>query len=565
MSSAIDITGLFVTYPGTDEPAVADASVVAFPGQTVAIVGESGSGKSTTAAAIAGLLDTTTHVETLTHSVGGRDVRGASAKAWRALRGSTIGFVPQDAGTGLNPVRTIAAQITGALRAHGVSRRDAAARIAQALADVGLDPQLHGSRHPHQLSGGQRQRALIALALAGNPAVVIADEPTSALHVTVQKQVLDLLEARVAESGAALILITHDLGVAKDRADEVIVMQHGRVVESGPTAQVLRHPAHAYTQKLLSAAPGLGTDTLIGAGEQSASSPTAAESIALETRGLVREFRSRSGHVRAVNEVSLRVPTGQTLGIVGESGSGKSITARMLVSLEAADAGTASVLGHELTWRRGEDVMLAKQVRFVHQDPSASLDPAFTVFDSIAEPLIGFKIGTRAQRAQRVHELLELVALDPSLAHRRPRELSGGQRQRVAIARALAVDPQVVVLDEPVSALDVSVQSQILELLVRLQRELALTYVFISHDLAVIRQIAHHVVVLDRGAVVEAGPTAQVFAHPTSLVTSALIAAVPGTRGDHEAHQRADDETDNVTLDSESQNPTAHPATIGAS
>lgn len=536
----LSLTDLTVSYPGASKPAVDRVNVAVEPGRTLAIVGESGSGKSTTAAAAAGLSDPSAAVHVGTHTIAGIDMSAASPKAWRSVHGTRIGFVPQDAGTGLNPVRTISAQISHTLRTRGVPRRQAADRTAVALTEVGLDPALHGPRYPHELSGGQRQRALIALALAGEPAIVIADEPTSALDVTVQAQVLDLLAARVADAGAALVLITHDLGVAADRADDILVMQGGRIVESGPASQVLRDPQQAYTAKLLAAAPGLSDEVLIdarSAGETATVTATADRASArendravLRADGITRTFGSGARAVRAAQDVSLELRPGRTVGIVGESGSGKSTTARILVGLEPADSGSVEVLGEPLTGKRGEAARLARTVRFVHQDPSASLDPKFTVAQSLAEPLAGFGIGSRADRGARIAELLQRVALDPELAGRRPRELSGGQRQRVAIARALAVDPQVVVLDEPVSALDVSVQQQILALLVDLQRELGLSYVFISHDLAVVRQIAHDVLVMADGRVVETGPTAEVFAHPTNAVTRGLIAAVPGNR-----------------------------------
>ncbi|MYM18611.1 dipeptide ABC transporter ATP-binding protein [Brevibacterium sp. 5221] len=522
----LELSDLTVAYPAAPAPAVDGAALTARPGRTVALVGESGSGKSSLAAAAAGLSVPGARVRAAVHTVGGVDMRGAGQRAWRAVHGSVLGFVPQDAGTGLNPVRSVAGQLAHTLRTRGARRREAAERAAEALAGVGLEPRLHGRRRPHELSGGQRQRILLALALAGEPRLVIADEPTSALDVTVQRQVLDLLAERTARAGAALVLITHDLGVAADRADDVLVMSGGRIVEAGTAAQVLESPREPYTRRLLAAAPGLDAPRLIAAPRGGPAQPQ--EPPVLRAAGLVRDFAHGGGSVRAVDGVSLELPRGRTLGIVGESGSGKSTTARLLVGLEPADAGEIELLGAPVTGRRAEAVRLARRVRFVHQDPSASLDPRRSAGDSIAEPLAGFGIGTRAERPARVRALLERVALPADAARRRPGELSGGQRQRVAIARALAVDPEVVVLDEPVSALDVSVQAQILELLAGLQRELGLSYVFISHDLAVVRQIAHDVLVMAQGRVVDAGPTEEVFAAPTAPTTRALLAAVPG-------------------------------------
>ncbi|MFI8596964.1 dipeptide ABC transporter ATP-binding protein [Rothia koreensis] len=523
--AALTLRDLTVRYAPAASPAVEGVSLTVPVGQTLAVVGESGSGKSTTAAVAAGLLPGSAHARTAEQRLMGQDMRGASDTVWKNVRGDLLGYVPQDTGTGLNPVRTIASQLSETLRAAGTARRQAAARIATALADVGLDPELHGSRYPHELSGGQRQRVLIALALAREPRLVIADEPTSALDVSAQKSILDLLEDRVARAGAGLLLITHDLGVARDRADSILVMEKGRVVEEGRAERVFADPQHEYTRRLLSASPAVHAVPH----RKTGTVPEGTTPV-VRAKGLSRAFGSGPHRVQAVTDVDFELAPGRTLGIVGESGSGKSTTARILLGLESYDQGELEVFGKPLGHNRRQGRELATRARFVHQDPTGSLDPKYTVAASIGEPLRGFRIGTRAERAERVNELLDLVALPRDLAGRRPAELSGGQRQRVSIARALAVGPELIVLDEPVSALDVSVQAQILDLLADLQERLGLSYVFISHDLAVIRQISDDVLVMAEGRVIESGPAGEVFDTPREQLTRTLIEAVPGTR-----------------------------------
>jgi peptide/nickel transport system ATP-binding protein len=523
---------LTVRYParGGEVTAVAGLDLEVRAGETVAIVGESGSGKTTTAAVAAGLLTAGARVEAAEHSVFGTDMRGAGERAWHGVRGTRIGYVPQDTGAGLSPVRTIGSQLKEVLTLHGHTRAEAQDRLREVLAQVGLDPEAHPARFPHEFSGGQRQRILIALALAGDPGLIIADEPTSALDVTVQKQVLDLLAGLVAERGAALVLITHDLGIARDRADRVLVMSGGRLVESGPAAQILERPQEEYTKRLLAAAPGLTGVPLLQSRRAQVGQEPAGEPL-IRVTGVVKTYPGHRGSTPrpAVDGASVTLRAGRTVGIVGESGSGKSTTARILVGLESADAGTGTVLGEDFATLPARVRALSRRARFVHQDATAALDPSFTVGQSLAEPLRGFRLGSRAERRARVAELLDLVALPAEFADRRPRELSGGQRQRVTLARALASTPEILVLDEPVSALDVSVQQQILELLLDLQERLGLAYVFISHDLAVVRHIADDVLVMSGGRVVESGPAAEVFDAPRTELTRTLVAAVPGT------------------------------------
>ncbi|WP_178945198.1 ABC transporter ATP-binding protein [Kocuria sp. TGY1127_2] len=523
---ALSLRDLTVRYSDGAAPAVEGVSLTVPVGETLAVVGESGSGKSTTAAVAAGLLTSSAHVDIAEQSLHGSDMRSASENQWKRVRGDLLGYVPQDAGTGLNPVRTITSQLSESLREAGLSRHRAKEQTAKALEDVGLEIEVHGSRYPHELSGGQRQRVLIALALARGPQLVIADEPTSALDVSAQKNVLDLLEARVSDAGAGLLLITHDLGIARDRADRILVMEKGRVVEEGSAASVFAEPQHDYTRRLLKASPALHDVPR----KRTGPAPRGESSSVVRAQGLSKTFGSRARKVQAVADLDLELEPGRTLGIVGESGSGKSTTARILLGLESYDAGRLEIFGRPFDGTKRNIRELSTRARFVHQDPSASLDPRYSVAASIGEPLRGFRIGTRPQRERRINELLDLVALPRELASRRPVELSGGQRQRVSIARALAVDPELVILDEPVSALDVSVQAQILDLLADLQDRLGLSYVFISHDLAVIRQISDDVLVMAHGRVIESGPAAQVFENPREEATRTLIKAVPGSR-----------------------------------
>jgi len=529
----IAVRDLSVSYHagGHTTQAVKHLSFSMAQGETVAIVGESGSGKSTLANALLGLLPGTARVDGGQLWVDGIDVAHASERQKRHLRGRTLGLVPQDPMVSLNPTLRVGQQIGEALAlAHGRRYRSLDADVLALLGQVGLDqPALRARQYPHELSGGMRQRVLIAIALAGNPRLIIADEPTSALDVTVQRKILDHLQRLVAERGISLLIITHDLGVATDRADRLLVMKQGELVEQGPPRLVVQAPQHPYTRDLLAAAPAFSH-------RRRPRPLTPGTQPILSLEGIGKTFglpktKGQDNRFVALQGLSLQVHPGQTLAIVGESGSGKSTTLRIALGLEAPSQGRilfdqVDVTG--LGWRAFRP--LRRRMQLVQQNPFAALDPRFTVFDSIVEPLVSFGLLKGPALEQAARELIERVHLPVSYLDRLPRELSGGQRQRVAIARALALQPELLLLDEPVSALDVSVQAQILALLDELQRELGIAYVLVSHDLAVVASMADHVLVLRQGQVVEQGTVDEVFDRPTSDYTRELIAAIPGHR-----------------------------------
>ncbi|WP_214404247.1 dipeptide ABC transporter ATP-binding protein [Pseudonocardia lacus] len=530
--SLLEVTGLRVEYRTAAGPlhALDGVDVRVEPGEVVAVVGESGSGKSTLAHAIIGLLPANGRVTAGSVLLGGEETTGLSEKALRLVRGRRAGLVPQDPTVSLNPVQRVGVQVGEALRVHGLAdRRSAAVRAVELLERAGLpDPAVRARQYPHELSGGMRQRVLIAIAIAAEPALIIADEPTSALDATVQRRILDHLEGLVRGTGTGMLLVTHDLGVAADRADRLVVMSGGRVVETGRTADVLAGPRERYTRDLVSAAPGLHQ---VVRENPHRDVDTHAEPL-VEVRDLVKEFRlPGGGTLRAVDGVSFDIAPGETLGLVGESGSGKSTTARLVLRMDDPTSGEVRFDGTDITGLRGKAWReLRRRAQLVYQNPYASLDPRFSVEEVVAEPLRAFKVGDARARRARAAELVDRVALPASVLDRRPVELSGGQRQRIAIARALALSPDLVVCDEPVSALDVSVQAQVLELLTELQADAGLTYLFISHDLAVVRSIAHRVGVMAQGRLVELAPTAQLFDAPQQDYTRELLAAIAGRR-----------------------------------
>lgn len=510
--------------------AVRGVSLEVEAGSVTALVGESGSGKSTVAQSVIGLLAGNGRIAggsiTLNERTDGvTDLVGLSEKGWRHLRGRCIALIPQDPGNSLNPVATIGWSVGEALRIHGwKDRRKIDARVLDLLDRVGIDdPEARARQHPHELSGGMRQRVLIAAALALEPELIIADEPTSALDVTVQRTVLDLLDELRAESGTGILFITHDLAVAADRSDQIVVLRGGQVQEAGPSAAVLTHPQAEYTRTLLADAPSLASVV-----ERTPPVVDAAARPLVEVTRLTQEF-ARPGRtpLRAVDDVSFTVARGTTHALVGESGSGKTTTGRSIAGFNREAQGVIRVGDTDVTALKSRRAF-HRTTQLVYQNPFASLDPRQSITSILTEPLRNFGIGDRADRTARAAHHLELVSLAPEIGARHPHELSGGQRQRVAIARALIVEPQLVVLDEAVSALDVTVQAQILRLLAQLQSELGLTYVFISHDLAVVRQIADTVSVLQRGRQVEYGAAQQVFDHPQHDYTRQLLAAIPG-------------------------------------
>ncbi|WP_341358902.1 ABC transporter ATP-binding protein [Georgenia sp. M64] len=528
-------------------PAVRKANLTIYPGQAVAIVGESGSGKSTTAHAIIDLLPGTGKVVGGSIKFAGKELTTASRAEIEHLRGREIGLVPQDPMTNLNPVWKIGFQIEETLRANGVThnRADTKARAAEVLAEAGLpDAERRAKQYPHEFSGGMRQRALIGIGLAGEPRLLIADELTSALDVTVQKKILDHLEELTREREVAVLFITHDLGLAAERAEHLVVMHRGRVVESGPSRQILADPQHPYTQRLVASAPSLASRRIQSAherGEQSKEllahdeEQVARAANIVEVRNLTKVFHLRGARpgagtdFKAVDDVSFAIPRGSTTALVGESGSGKSTVANIMLNLLEPTEGSVIFEGTDVgSLDRKELFDFRRQVQPVFQNPYGSLDPMYSIFRVIEEPLRVHGVGDKKERAKRVAELLELVSLPTSTMRRYPNELSGGQRQRVAVARALALNPSLVVCDEAVSALDVLVQAQVLTLLNDLQTELGLTYLFITHDLAVVRQIADEVAVMEKGRIVEMASTDEVFDHPKQAYTQELLAAIPG-------------------------------------
>ncbi|WP_327292724.1 ABC transporter ATP-binding protein [Streptomyces sp. NBC_01198] len=609
----VAVEDLRVTFRGAGGrvvDAVRGVDLAIAPGECLAVVGESGSGKSVTARALVGLAGAgaTVHAERL--EAGGRDLRGLNDRQWREIRGRRIGLMLQDALSSLDPVRTVAAEIAEALRVHRtVPRAEVRGRVVDLLAQSRVpEPELRARQYPHELSGGLRQRALIASAMAADPEVLIADEPTTALDVAVQAQILDLLAAKKAE-GTAVLLISHDLAVVARLADRIAVMYRGVFVETGTAEEVLRSPSHPYTRQLLAAVPAAHakgtrlspwpTGQAAAAGHRdgtgcsfadrcplavdrcraeeppalragSAGEPAGADGVedgrpagaghrarcwrldvpwpavpaasrdqtrraragegaVLEVDGINKGFAGPDGvHRLAVDGVSFTLDAGETLGVLGESGSGKSTTAAVVLGLLEPDAGSVRVLGRPWSGRpESERRAVRSRVQLIHQDPLGSFDPRFTVERVISEALgVPGRRTVRRERA-RIAELLRLVGLDPSVAGRRPRQLSGGQRQRVAIARAIAPEPDLVVCDEPVSALDASVQAQILDLLADLQDRLGMALLFISHDLGVIHHTSDRVLVMRQGKVVESGPVEEVFRAPAHPYTQELLAALP--------------------------------------
>jgi len=542
----LEIKDLAITFRTShgDVDAVRNANFTVMPGETVAIVGESGSGKSTSALAAIGLLAGNGRVSSGQIIFDGEDITHVSEKRMIELRGNSIGMVPQDPMSNLNPVWKIGFQVKETLKANGLP--SGPKDVAKVLAEAGLpDAERRAKQFPHEFSGGMRQRALIAIGLSCQPRLLIADEPTSALDVTVQRQILDHLDRMTTELGTAVLLITHDLGLAAERAQKVVVMYKGQVVESGPSLELLRNPQHPYTKRLVSAAPSLSSRRIqvakeVGVEPVDLLAPTEVvhekgkPDEVLKIENLKKVFKLRSGFGRstdftAVDDVSFTVKRGTTTAIVGESGSGKSTVAQMVLNLLQPTSGKIIFDGVDTSTLNAKELFkFRRRVQPIFQDPYGSLDPMYNIYRTIEEPLRTHKVGDKASREKKVRELLDQVSLPQSAMTRYPNELSGGQRQRVAIARALALDPEVIICDEAVSALDVLVQDQVLNLLANLQSDLGLTYLFITHDLAVVRQIADEVCVMERGKLVETGTTDSVFENPRRDYTRKLLDAIPG-------------------------------------
>jgi peptide/nickel transport system ATP-binding protein len=549
----LEVRNLAVNFRTTygDVSAVQDASLRLYAGRTLAIVGESGSGKSTTAMAVIGLLPKNGRITAGSIVFDGQELVGLPEDKMRRIRGRQIGLVPQDPMSNLNPVTKIGTQVAETLLVHGMATgRNVDARVVEVLQAAGLpDAAERAKQYPHEFSGGMRQRALIAIGMACRPRVLIADEPTSALDVTVQRTILDQIDRMTEELGTSVLLITHDLGLAAERASDLVVMHRGNVVETGPAEQLLNDPQHPYTQSLVKAAPSVAAvrlqpgaytadaDERIRHAEETFSEHAATTTEPQRTDNIVQlrdltkiyKIRGKSGDFYAARNVTLDVPRGRTVAIVGESGSGKTTTARMLLKLIEPSSGTMMFDGMDVA--RLTKVQLRdfrQRVQPVFQDPYSSLNPMFTVGRIVEEPLSTYKRGNAQQRAGRVRELMDQVALPHSMLRRYPSELSGGQRQRVAIARALALKPELLICDEPVSALDVLVQAQILKLLGDLQAEMGLSYLFISHDLAVVRLISDYVCVMKDGEIVESDTSEEVFTNPRHPYTRQLLASIPG-------------------------------------
>jgi peptide/nickel transport system ATP-binding protein len=533
MTNVVEIRDLEISFATDGEPvrAVNGVSLAVKAGEVLAIVGESGSGKTVTAKTILGLLPSTATVSGAV-LLGANDVVQVSGKRLREIRGTDVAMVFQEPSTALNPVYTVGWQIAEGLRAHGkYSKKEARAKAIEILTKVGIpEPEQRVDYYPHQFSGGQKQRVVIAMALVLEPGVIVADEPTTALDVTVQAEILDLLRRCRDEFGAAIVLITHNMGVVADLADRVAVMYNGTVVEEADVRTLFASPQNAYTQRLLAAVPKLGTG-LAKTQERAAARPVVEDSPVVVADNLVIEYPGRFGRsgFRAVDGVSLKIHKGEVLGLVGESGSGKTTIGRAIGGLTKITGGSLSVLGKEMLGIRERTFKpLRADIGFVFQDPASSFNPLLTIAECVAEPLLVHgRAGDAASARPRVNELLEAVQLPRAFADRYPHELSGGQRQRASLARSLALDPILLIADEPTSALDVSVQARVLELFTELQKDLGFAALFISHDLAVVDLLADRIAVLYRGKLVEEGTGAEVLAAPKHPYTQRLLASLP--------------------------------------
>ncbi|GAA0189406.1 ABC transporter ATP-binding protein [Glutamicibacter creatinolyticus] len=545
---ALSFKDLKVTFEteSRDVHAVKGLSLEVRPGEVVALVGESGSGKSVTSTAAMGLLPGNANVSGAAR-VGNVNVVGLDQGRIRKMRATDIAMVFQEPMTALNPVLTVERQLTEALELHGVAYgKEATARAVELLSMVGIpDPERRIRQYPHQFSGGQRQRIVIAMAISCDPKVIIADEPTTALDVTVQAEILDLLRELKDRLNTGILLITHNMGVVADMADRVAVMFQGNLVETGTVDQVLLSPRHEYTQRLLAAVPKLREFSLNGTGAHAAETHASqgaqpGRELVLEAKDLVLEYDMRGTKYRAVEGVSFDIAKGEVLGIVGESGSGKSTVAKAVLGLLPVAEGSLLVQGNnlpKLSPRQAREVR--KSIGVIFQDPAASLNPRFPIGECITEPMVVHKVGNKASRIKRAQELLDAVKLPRNVINRYPHELSGGQRQRICIARALTLSPQLLIADEPTSALDVSVQAVVLEMLQDLQRDFNFACLFVSHDLAVVDMLADSVVVMQNGKAVEQGRVTDVLHAPQHDYTRRLLAAAPVPDPHQQAERRA--------------------------
>ena len=570
--NVLEVQGLTVRFDTSERSVVAvkDLGFHVRAGEVLAIVGESGSGKSVTSLSVMRLIEhgggtIASGKISFTRRNGGKlDLAKAADSVMRTIRGGEISMIFQEPMTSLNPVFSVGTQVAEAVMLHqGLSHAEAEAEALRMLELVRIpEAKQILKRYPHQLSGGMRQRVMIAMALSCKPSLLIADEPTTALDVTIQAQILQLIRQLQEEMGMAVIFITHDMGVVAEVADRVLVMYHGEAVEEGTCEQIFHNPRHPYTQSLLAAVPrlGRGTDepapfpllritdpeaeqlgtadmdeTPVDMPEPAASAPSVSDGPVLSVDNLITRFDVETGfwgkvkrRVHAVEQVSFNLYPGETLGLVGESGCGKSTIGRSLIGLETPRSGSIVFNGQELTQVSGSQLQkLRRNIQYVFQDPYAALDPRLTVGFSIMEPLLIHKVCSRQEAERRVGELLERVDLDPAMAVRYPHEFSGGQRQRVCIARALAMNPEIIIADESVSALDVSVRAQIINLLLALQKEFRIAFLFISHDMAVIERVCHRVAVMYLGQIVELGSRRDVFENPLHPYTKRLMSAVP--------------------------------------
>ena len=528
----LDIKNLQITLPqGADRPyALQDLTLTINPGEIVCLVGESGSGKSLTAGAIMRLLpEPHVRVSHGTIRLDGTDLATLSEKQMKALRGDRIGMIFQEPMTALNPQKTVGWQIDEVLRLHTkLGRRDRREAVINILQEVQIpDPVSAYNAYPHQISGGQRQRVMIAMALILKPSLLIADEPTTALDVTTQAQILKLIRELQQQNNTGILFITHDFGVVAEIADRVAVLRFGELVEEGPADQVLNHPQHPYTKALIASVPSLTPPPV--------NNDLESQPVILKAAHLTKTFKARGGlfsgkrnPVAAVKDLSFELRQGETLGVVGESGSGKTTVSRIVTRLLEADSGAIEINGRDFLSASPREVRgLRKNIQMVFQDPMASLNPRRRVIDLIAQGPIVHGMAKEEAHA-RARELLQLVELSPAAADRFPHEFSGGQRQRIGIARALAMQPRIIVADEPVSALDVSVQAQVLRLLADLRQRLNLSLLFVTHDLRVAAQLCDRVIVMSKGEIAETGRTAEVFANPQHDYTKRLLSSIPG-------------------------------------